>query len=386
MHPDPSPAFAKTRTRRLDGCWTERRRPVTSAAAVVLAFAWLFSSPAPTAAPAAPAPLPLNRTNLLVYRDAGGIERPVTSVRLWQRRREAILEAMQDVMGPLPSAARRVPLDSRIEEEVDCGAYVRRFLTYVAEPGSRVPAYLLIPKASLEGGRRALGVLCLHQTHAQGQRVVVGLGDSPDDEYGVELARRGYVCLAPAYPLLAQYAPDLAALGYASGTMKAIWDNMRGLDLLESLPFVRRDRFGAIGHSLGGHNAIFTAAFDTRIRVVVSSCGLDLFEDYMDGNIRGWTSTRYMPRLLAHAGRGYPFDFAEIIGALAPRHCFISAPLHDSNFKWRSVDRIQSAAQPVYDLLRAGDRLQVVHPDCAHRFPPEMREQAYRVIATALRD
>jgi dienelactone hydrolase len=358
-----------------------------SAPAVLLTFLWLFCSS--ESAPAAEFPTsgsPLNRTNLLVYRDAHGEEHPVTSTRHWQRRREAILTAMQDIMGPLPQPARRAPLDPRVEEEADCGSYIRRFLTYVAEPGSRVPAYLLIPKSVLQDGRRAPGVLCLHQTHPQGQRVVVGLGNSPDDEYGVELVRRGYVCLAPAYPLLANYAPDLAALGYASGTLKAVWDNMRGLDLLESLPFVQRGRFGAIGHSLGGHNAIFTAAFDTRIRVVVSSCGLDLFEDYMDGNIRGWTSSRYMPRLLAHAGRGYPFDFAEVVAALAPRHCFISAPLHDSNFKWRSVDRIQLAAQPVFDLLRAGARLRVLHPDCAHRFPPDIREQAYQVIDAALRN
>ena len=33
--------------------------------------------------------------------------------------------------------------------------------------------------------------------------------------------------------------------------------------------------FGALGHSLGGHNAIFTAVFDPRLKVVVSSCGFD---------------------------------------------------------------------------------------------------------------
>src|SRR5205807_193368 len=106
--------------------------------------------------------------------------------------------------------------------------------------------------------------------------------------------------LAPAYPLMANYQPDLKALGYQSGTMKAIWDNIRGLDLLESLPFVNKRKLGAIGHSLGGHNAIYTAVFDQRIRVIVSSCGFDSFLDYKGGDIRGWTSERYMPRLLAY--------------------------------------------------------------------------------------
>ena len=58
--------------------------------------------------------------------------------------------------------------------------------------------------------------------HALGQKVVVGLGKSTNDEYGVELATRGYVVLATPYPLLANYHPDLKALGYPSGTMREI--------------------------------------------------------------------------------------------------------------------------------------------------------------------
>src|SRR5438046_5211217 len=124
---------------------------------------------------------------------------------------------------------------------------------------------------------------------------------------------------------MAAYQPDLKRLGYPSGTMKAIWDNIRGLDLLESLQFVRKGNFGALVHSLGGHNAIYTAVFDQRIKVVVSSCGFDSYLDYKDGDIKGWTSERYLPRLLAYQDRlnDIPFDFHELIGALAPRPIFI---------------------------------------------------------------
>jgi hypothetical protein len=169
--------------------------------------------------------------------------------------------------------------------------------------------------------------------------------------------------------------------------MKAIWDNMRGLDYLESLPFVRKGRFGAIGHSLGGHNAIYTAVFDQRIAVVVSSCGFDSFVDYMDGNIKGWTSERYMPRLLDYKSHlnDVPFDFYELVGALAPRTVFINAPTGDTNFKYRSVDQIVAAAMPVYDLFGARADLRVAHPDCGHDFPPEIREQAYQILDQSLR-
>ena len=356
----------------------------------LLAFPLLTGSAAHGEFPALESSQRLSRTNLLIYRGNQGAVLPVKSVRDWPKRRAEILRGMMEVMGPLPGKDKGCPLDPKIEEEVDCGDYVRRYLTYAAEPGSRVPAYLLIPKSVLyvKSRRKAPGILCLHQTHSLGQKVVVGLGNSTNDEYGVELAKRGYVCLAPPYPLLANYNPDLKALGYQSGTMKAIWSNIRGLDLLESLPFVKRGRFGAIGHSLGGHNAIFTAVFDQRIKVIVSSCGFDSFPDYYGGDPevwkpeRGWCQTRYMPRLAQYAGRlnEVPFDFHELIGALAPRHVFVIAPLGDTNFKWRSVDAIASAAKRVFELYHVPQNLRVEHPDCGHSFPPAMRQVAYQLF------
>jgi dienelactone hydrolase len=326
----------------------------------------------------------LSHTNLLQFIAPDGATRTVRSTNDWNFRRQSILRAMQEVMGPLPDR-RRCPLDIKVEEEVDRGDYVQRFVTYSSEPGARVPAYLLAPKNALNSAKQFPAVLALHQTHALGQKVVVGLGNSTNDEYGVELVRRGYVVLAPPYPLLANYHPDLKKLGYESGTMKAIWDNLRGLDLLESLPFVKRGSFGAIGHSLGGHNSIYTAVFDERIKVIVSSCGFDSYRDYKDGNITGWTSERYMPQLKTHAPDNYPFDFHEIIGALAPRSVFVNAPPGDTNFKWRSVDAVATTAREVFALYGVEKNLRIEHPDCGHQFPKALREQAYETIDRALK-
>lgn len=327
----------------------------------------------------------LDRTNLLIYRDRTGAIRPVRSVADWQQRRAVILEGMQRVMGNLPGAERRCALDVQVERETDCGTYLRRSITYAAEPGSRVPAFLLIPKAALSSKKRFPAVLALHPTHRLGYKTVVGLGESPNDEYGVELVRLGFVVLVPPYPLLAEYHPDLKGLGYVSGMMKAVWNNIRGLDLLASLPYVSSKGFGAIGHSLGGHTAIFSAAFDERIRVVVSSCGLDSFQDYGNGDIRGWTSERYMPRLYHYSYREVPFDFHEVSATLAPRFCLLSAPLGDTNFQWWSVDGVAAAAAQIYHLMGVPQNLRVVHPDCGHLFPPEQRQEAYRLFQKHLR-
>ncbi len=241
---------------------------------------------------------------------------------------------------------------------------------------------------------QAAAVLCLHPTdQAIGHGTVVGLGGKANRAYAAELAERGFVTLAPSYPLLANYQPDLKALGWESGTLKAVWDNIRGLDLLESLPYVKPVGFGAIGHSLGGHNSVYTAVFDDRIKAVVSSCGLDLYVDYYKANPqvweleKGWCQTRYMPKLATYRGRleEIPFDFSEMIGALSPRYVLIVAPVRDANFRFESVDKIAAAARPIFALESHGERLRVLHPDCEHDFPDEMRKTAYELFEEVLR-
>ncbi|MEO2018488.1 MAG: alpha/beta hydrolase, partial [Fuerstiella sp.] len=80
-----------------------------------------------------------------------------------------------------------------------------------------------------------------------------------------------------------------------------------------------------------------------------------------------------------------PFDFQELLGALAPRALFVNAPLHDSNFRWKSVDECAAAAAPVYKLLRADEKIVVKHPDTDHNFPDDMRQSAYNMIDSVLR-
>jgi len=338
----------------------------------------------------------LDRLNLLQFRDTSGKVYPVKAAADWQKRRAEIVKGMVTVMGPLPGKERRVKLDVKVEEEVDTGKYIRQLITYQSEPGSRTPAYLCVPNSVFTGkGGKAPAVLCLHPTDNKvGHKVVVGLGGREGRAYAAELAERGYVTIAPAYTHLANYWPNLGKLGYVSGTMKAIYDNTRALDLLETLPYVDAEPgFGAIGHSLGGHNTIYTAVIDERITVMASSCGFDAYPDYYDGAERnwffgrGWCQIRYMPRLSDYRGRQkeIPFDFPELLGALAPRPFFVHAPLRDSNFRWKSVDVCAEAAWPVYKLLGKENDLVIKHPDYPHDFPGDMREAAYKTIDSVLK-
>jgi dienelactone hydrolase len=322
--------------------------------------------------------------------------RPITasSPAEWPAKRAAIVKAAESYMGALPGAEKRCPLDVRVEKESDEGTYLRRLITYASEPGDRTPAWLLIPKTAL-AGKPAPAVLCLHPTdNTIGHDVVVGLGGKANRAYAKELAEQGYVTIAPSYPHLAKYYPDLKALGWASGTMKAIWNHVRALDLLDAMPEVRHGSYGVIGHSLGGHNSIFAAVFDPRIKAVVTSCGFDSFQDYYAGDAknwvvgRGWCQERYMPRLAGYAGKldQIPADYHELLAAIAPRPVFVNAPLGDANFQHASVDRVVAAARPVYQLLGAPDAIKVVHPDCPHDFPEEARREAYALFDRTLRN
>jgi hypothetical protein len=329
----------------------------------------------------------LDRDMLLFYTDTAGKVQPVKTLADWEKRRAYIREAMQKIMGPLPGKDKRCPLDVKVEEEVDCKTYVRRLISYQTESSMRTPAYLLIPKTVLDGKAQTAAVLSLHPTSAKGFRVTVGLGETMNREYGVELAERGYVVLATPYPLLSDYNPDLKKLGYESGTMKAIWDNIRAMDLLDTLPYVKKGQYATIGHSLGGHNSIYTAAFDERLKIAVSCCGLDSYRDYMGGKIKGWTSDRYMPKLRGYENKldQVPFDFGEILGMIAPRHVFVVAPKKDDNFRWESAAKVVRSAAEVYKLHGAQRNIRIDHPDCPHVFLPEMRAKAYMMIDGVLK-
>jgi len=324
--------------------------------------------------------------DLTQYRDTLGKTNLIKTVGEWEKRRQQILNEIQLVMGPLPDASKkRVPLDMKIIEEVKTDKVRRMKITFAVEKEDRVSAYLLIP-SEIKG--RVPGIVCLHQTIAIGKEEPTGLGGNPNLYYALELAKRGYVTIVPDYPNFGEYKVDPYQEGYVSTTMKGIWNHKVAIDLLQSLKEVDPKRIGCIGHSLGGHNSLFLAVFDKRIKVVVTSCGFTSFYKYYKGDLTGWSSKKYMPRIETEYEKNpenMPFDFSEILGALAPRPLFINAPLRDENFENSGVYDCVNAALPVYKLFKASHKVILVTPDCAHSFPTASREQAYSFLDKALK-
>lgn len=316
-------------------------------------------------------------------RDEAGQERTIQSVADWELRRAQIRKGLEAVMGPFPDVSKLPALDVQILEETTVGQLRRQKLSYRSDAEDRVTAilFLPIPQQPASKPERRPAILCLHQTTGIGKEEPAGMGGNPHLHYALELAKRGYVTLAPDYPSFGEHPYDFAASHrYVSGTMKAIVDNVRAVDLLQTLPEVDPARIGCVGHSLGGHNTLFTSFFEPRIKVLASSCGYTRFHRYYEGKLAGWTSPRYMPRIAEvygnHADR-VPFDFPEIIAGVAPRPFFSNSPLHDSNFDVQGVKETEEAVRPIYALYGERENLIVEYPDAQHDFPDEVRERCY---------
>jgi len=331
-----------------------------------------------------------SRSDLLVYIDEHGTLQPIKTPDDWQQRVEHIRTSMEAVMGRLP-ANSPLPLETQYGETIALRHYTRRHITFAVEPGDRLTGWLLIPHTASDQTPQA-AMICLPGSSPEGKDNPVGLGNRAEMAYAHELACRGYVCLALDYPILhaKEYQCDPYQLGYESATMKGIVNHRRGVDILQSLPFVDRDKIGVIGHSLGGHNALFLAVFDLRIKAIVPSCGFNVFAKHNGGDIRAWSSHYYMPliktRYQDDPGK-VPFDFTEVLAALAPRPVFANAPLHDQpDFEVSGVRDCFAAAMPVYrQVFQAPDHLQVSYPDTGHRFPSAERQAAYAFLDKHLR-
>ena len=291
--------------------------------------------------------------------------------------RTETLSRMQEVMGFLPVAATTLPLNVRTLLTEQFPAYTRHKITFQTDPGDHVPAWLLVPHATA-----TRSAICLHSTQRSGKDETVGIGQRFSRHTAKELAERGYLVIAPDYPNFGEYYLDVYALGYQSASMKGIVNHRRAVDLLLSHAGIRH--VAAVGHSLGGHNSLFLAAFDERVTAAVTSCGFTSFAKYYGGDLTGWSHRGYMPRIATVYNRDprrMPFDFPDVLAAIAPRALFVNAPLHDANFEVSGVRDCLQTAGPHFPK----QNLEAAYPDSEHDFPGEARLSAWRFLDNRLR-
>ncbi len=216
-------------------------------------------------------------------------------------------------------------LDS-VQEE----GYIRQLIAYESD-GDKVSAYLLLPD-KLENNP---AVLINHQhnrEHHLGKSEVCGLAENPLQAFGPELARHGFVVLAPDSICFEERRKDPTVEGFdfwqhfhemcyriLTGEFlmkKVLTDAMNGISLLTNLPFVDNDRIGTLGHSYGGNTVLFLAALDERISFACASGSACTFEHRMKHGT-GIEMASVIPNFHGK------YDIDDLVTLIAPRKLLI---------------------------------------------------------------
>lgn len=285
------------------------------------------------------------------------------------------------LLGPLPEAT---PLEAVTLEQVRCDGYTRELVEYAVEPGERIRAYFLVPER--RDGRAPL-IFAHHQHNAEfhiGKSEVVGLAGHPDQAYAAELAQRGYAVIAPdaiafedrnwSTPTgYAEYFELVARLVQGRTLLaKILSDVSRGIDYALSRPEVDPDRIGFIGHSYGGRMALWSPAWDERIKVSVSNCGCVNYKNSLRRE-SGVQAEFCVPEIMKHG------DVEDIARLIAPRSLLIQATTDDV---W------SDNAHLIYDTARdafpSGEIALRIWPG-GHQFTSAMRSLAYDFLDERLR-
>lgn len=293
-------------------------------------------------------------------------------LREWQ---SSLRTEFKNALGHLP--IDHAPLDMTVLESVDCGSYMRKRVEITTFPGMRMPAFLLIPKQLKQP---APAVIACHG-HGYGSKEIVGLqqdGSSNEDSPGysknfaLELVREGYVTIVPELlgfgdrklaEEMGQYASchRISTFLLAFGETMAgyrVYETMRCIDALQTLPEVDGGRIGIMGISGGGLVASFLAAIDDRIRAAVVSGYFNTFQASILGIHH--CVDNYIPGLSRIA------EMSDIFGLIAPRPLLIESGTADHIFPYHAVLEAYAELEHIYGVAGASEQLDYDRADVGH--------------------
>jgi len=287
---------------------------------------------------------------------------------------------LKKLLGGFGSRAEPKPraLARREEEELT----ITR-VSYEAEAGEEIAALLLVPR----GHTFPLpAVVCLHPHNDQyrlGKSEPAGLEGDPEQAFGRELCRRGYVTLCPdgpgfeerrieefSGPEQERFEAGRLLLQGSCLMAKLVWEVSSALDYLETRPEVDAGRIGCLGHGLGGAQAVFAASLEPRIKAAAASSGVSTYAALLRGNILQPLAF-YVPGLLTWG------EVPEIVSMIAPRPFLIIGGKNDPDFPADGREAVYWAAHQLYQRLGAAEALERAVFEGGEEFSPERRARAY---------
>lgn len=286
----------------------------------------------------------------------------------WNQRRRQLKAAILQSTGAVEDHG--LPLQVKETGRTQLTGYHIRNILFQTRPGVFATANLYVP----DGKGPFPAVINMHG-HWKDAR----MGDMVQAT-AHSLALNGYVCLnidawgtgerTTLEGVTEYHGANLGASLMNTGNTllgMQLSDNMRGVDLLSSLPEVDKARIGATGASGGGNQTMWLAAMDERIKAAVPVVSVGTFESYI---LNSNCVCELVPDGLTY------MEESGVLAMVAPRALKICNALNDASKSFYPSEMLRSykAAAPVYDALHASDKLSYQLFNTVHGYWPEIRE------------
>ncbi len=291
------------------------------------------------------------------------------TIEEWNNERERIAATWLKILGKGPEQRKVTVFKTLSSEEIE--GCIRDKIQYEVYPGCTVEAYLIKP--ALE--KRYPGIVCLHQTSDENIEENAGISGSPELDFGLRLAKLGFITISPRCFLwnaegqiwakaVARLKQDFPAW---TGMGRMLWDAQCAVDVLCIQPNMEDCLIGAIGHSLGGKEAFYLAAFDPRVKVAVCSemgIGLDM---------SNWDAEHYLGEAVRKPG--FPSSHHEVLALIAPKPFLL---IGGDNADGKLSDELYiRQVKPLYQLYGAENKIRFFNHHQQHTFPKVAHDAAY---------
>lgn len=302
--------------------------------------------------------------------------RKVKSAADWHGRRKEIIETWTAFLGPWPPLIEKPQIEWFAKTNRD--NFVQHRVRLEIAKGLNTDGYILVPNSK---GPFPAVVVPFYEPETS-----IGLKGKFRD-FGLQLAKRGFVTLSIGSPGGDSRQPDTAAarcqpllfLGYVAANC---------LNALASMPAVDAKRIGIVGHSYGGKWAMFGSCFyekfacaawsDPGIVFDESRPNVNYWEPWYLGEEPGKKRKPGVPtpdnprtgpyKKLIESGH----DLHEVHVLMAPRPFLVSGGSEDPPERWRALNH----SVAVNRLLGLTNRVAMTNRP-AHDPNEESNEQLY---------
>ncbi len=282
----------------------------------------------------------------------------------WLERKESLRKQILVAAGlwPLPD---RTPLDPRIFDRLDRNGYSIEKVFFESYPGFFVTGNLYRPRGK-SGPFPA--VLSPHGHWAYGRLQNSETCSVP--ARCMNLALQGYVVFS--YDMVGyndsrqvnhRYQREREELWGFGSLGLHLWNSIRSVDFLESLPDVDKSRLACTGASGGGTQTFLLTAADDRIAV---SAPVNMVSAHMQGG----DVCENAPNLRVETNN------MEIAALMAPRPVILVSATGDWTKNTLEIEF--PAIQKIYRLLGAEDKIHAVRISANHNYNKDSREHVYR--------